>query len=104
MKRIIAFMALFLVFGCSTKPASVSVTETAKESISAISKALPKECQTESIQAQLAVLDKLVDTQLKVCETEKHNLEVEKSKKDLIIVILGLIIVGYFGLKLYKKF
>lgn len=102
--RIFVFLAMFLVFGCSSKSPSVSLTETAKESISAIEKTLPKECLTESVKSQLSVLSKVVDTQLSVCDAEKDKLKAQKRSSDMLAFAMTVILLGLIGLKLYKKF
>lgn len=103
MKYIFSVLCVLLVVGCSSKPATVSVAETAKESLSALSKNLPKECQTDGVKAQIAVVEKLVETQLKVCDTEKAVLKAEKARSDLLLSMLALFILVYVGLRLTKK-
>lgn len=104
MKRIIASVALFLVFGCSTKAPSVSVAETAKESICALESTLAPECKTEAVKTQLAVIKQMVDTQLVVCSAEKDKLRSDKEKSDMLATLLGSIIAAYLVFVLYKKF
>ena len=104
MKCFFALTGAFLVLGCNTKAPSVSVAETAKESISVLEQTLTPECKTEAVTTQLAVLKQLVNTQLLVCEAEKDNLKAAKEKSDMLATFLALIIFTYVGYKLFKKF
>lgn len=103
MKQITAFLCVLMLLGCGSKPATVSVAETAKESLSALSKTLPAECQTDGVMAQIAVVERLVETQLKVCETEKDVLKAEKARSDILLSLLAIFILVYTGLRLAKK-
>lgn len=104
MKRIFAFTALFLVLGCSAKPVSVSVAETAKESISVLEKTLTPECKTPQVTAELIVLRRMIDNTLATCESEKELIQVDSDRKSWVIAFLGLCILFLFWLLIRKKF
>lgn len=104
MKRIFAFTALFLVLGCSAKPVSVSVAETAKESISVLEKTLTPECKTPQVTAELIVLRRMIDNTLATCESEKELIQVDSDRKSWVIAFLGLCILFLLWLLVRKKF
>lgn len=104
MKRIFALTALFLVLGCSTKATSVSVAETAKESLTALDKALTPECKTPEVMAELIVTRRLIDNTLATCESEKKLIQVESDKKTWAIAFLVLCVAFLLWLLVRKKF
>lgn len=101
--RIIACTALFLVLGCSTKATSVSVAETAKESIIAVEKALAPECKTAEVMAELIVTKRLINNTLTACESEKKLIQVESDKKSWTIAFLALCVALLLWLLVRKK-
>lgn len=104
MKYVLA-ACVFLLLGCtSTTPASETLAESTKESIAALEKSLPKECKTESVQAQFSALTAKVDANLATCEAEKALLEEEKRHKDTWIGGLFMTVVILAGLLLKRLF
>lgn len=86
--RIIAFLACFLLFGCSSTTVSENIAQTAKESISIAYESLPKECKTKDNEKLYINAQKQVDHVVESCKLEIQNLEERLRYKNLLI--LGL--------------
>lgn len=100
MKRFLALTSVFLVLGCSGKPASTTIAEGAKETISTAYSTLPKECQTETVKKLTVVAQTQVDSVVTACDTEKAVLEKEKTT---LRVVIGVLLVALAAI-LWKKF
>lgn len=92
MKKIL--FALLLV-GCTTQTPTESAVNAAIESITALEKSLPKECKTESVNAQIAALTTQVENTLLYCENEKKVLELEKDRLLMILFVMAAVISLY---------
>lgn len=92
MKKIL--IALLLT-GCTTQTPTESAVNAATESIVALEKSLPKECKTESVNAQIAALTTQVENTLLYCENEKKVLELEKDRLLMILFVMAAVISLY---------
>ena len=91
MRFCVVIACLFLT-GCVGKPASETIAETAKESITAIYKTLPKECQTKEVKEAHINAQKQVDNVVQTCNLEKSNLEAQLRYKNLLVLGLSLLV------------
>lgn len=101
MKYIFVIAGVFLVVGCSSKQPSTLVAETAKETISAAYKTLPKECQLDSVKQLLDSARAQIDAVMVACGTEKEVLKEQVVNLELLIA--GLIAVVLLLLYFRKK-
>lgn len=103
MKYIFSVLCVLLVVGCSAKPASVSVAEAAKESISAAYEVMPKECKNESVKKLLTSAQAQIDAVTVACKSEKDVLKKEIANKEFLICVLGALLILFGGLWLIEK-
>lgn len=94
MKYILVVLCILLLFGCTNKSASVSVAEAAKESISAVYKTLPKECQNDKVKQLLTSAKAQIEAVTVACDSEKEVLQTKISELQLWLGVLVFAIVG----------
>lgn len=92
--RIFAFLAALFLCGCASKPASVHCAETAKETVSAMVKALPKECQTDIVIELEKNAKAQIDSVALTCQTEKQELH-QKIRTYQVLVWLVVVILVF---------
>lgn len=90
-------LGALLICGCATKPSSVTTAETAKESISAMVKALPTECRTDLVKDLAKSAQAQVDSVVITCQTEKR--ELSQTIRLYQVVSALLVVVLLFVLK-----
>ena len=97
--RIFAFLACFLVLGCSYKSSTETIADGAKESISDIYESLPKECQSKQTKVAFDGAMKQVESVKANCVSEMKILNEKIKQRNLLIVGLIVLLLGLVARK-----
>lgn len=94
-------MVALTLSGCKHTPATETIADSAKETISQAYNNLPKECQTESTRKAMEKAQKEIDAVVVSCETEKRAIEAEAHNRLLRTWLIGLVvaIIALIGLR-----
>ena len=101
--RIFAFLACFMLIGCKGITSTETIADGAKETISDIYEALPKECQSKQTKVAFDVALKQVESVKAQCVSEKKILEEKVKQRNLLIVFLGLLVI-ILGVRKVRSF
>lgn len=96
--RKFAPVCVFLLFGCSSTPATENAISEAVNSLNSIKETLPTECRTKEIEKHFADVSKKVENVTVMCKTDVKA--VKNTNNALWTVIVMLIIALVFK---YKK-
>lgn len=101
MKRVLLFFLIFSLMGCAKQaPITNDAVNAAKKTLDAIKTALPTECRTEPVLAQIEALDAQINNIPNVCRAEIEPIKAERdeyrtkflSVAGALIVLIGLLI------------
>lgn len=101
--RIFAFLACFMLIGCKSITSTETIADGAKETISDIYEALPKECQSKQTKVAFDGALKQVESVKAQCVSEKKILEEKVKQRNLLIVFLGLLVI-ILGVRKVRSF
>ena len=93
MNKIIAFIVALVLTGCSFTTSTETIADGAKETISHIYEALPKECQDKKTKVAFESAMKEVDNVKAQCVAEKQILQEKIKQRNLVIGGLFLLLV-----------
>ena len=95
--RNFALVCVFLLFGCSSTPATENAVHEAVSSLNSIKESLPPECKTVSIEKQFADANEKIESITVSCKTDVDA--VKNANNALIGVIVILILALVFTCK-----
>lgn len=96
------FLLCFILCSCGGHSATNDAVESTTNSVVALEKSLPKECATESINAQITAIKTQINTIGSVCEMEKAEIRKEKVKWQTAFWGLLVVIAAYIIKKVLK--
>lgn len=97
MKRIFVILAALSLFGCKHTTTTEIIADGAKETISGVIEALPKECRTQMTEVALKGALSQVDNVKEYCLTREELLNEKIKERNLIILVLaGLVLALVF--------
>jgi peptidoglycan hydrolase CwlO-like protein len=102
----IGFLIGVMLSGCTKQSPTDSIISNTQQQIDNLSdqvSSLPKECNTTAIKSQLTAIKSSVDSVKLSCDTEKQSLNKDIDKWSFRFWIVVSIILGFIGLKIYKK-
>lgn len=95
MKKYIVLIAALACFGCASKSATDSISESVSQQIVALKESLPPECQTKAIYSQIEAIESGKDSMLQSCKSDVAKVEAQRDKWMLaffaICLILGVL-------------
>ena len=94
--KIIAFLACFLILGCSSKTTTEHLADGAKETISGIYNSLPKECQTKMTEVAFDGAMKQVESVKAECMARQEVLNQKIRQRNLLSAVLVALVSGLF--------
>lgn len=89
MKKIFAFTAVFLLFGCKSTTTTEIIADEAKETISGVIAGLPKECKTKMTEVALNSAMAQIDSMKEYCISREALLNEKIKQRNLIILVLA---------------
>ena len=96
-KTILMTVGAILIAGCTNHtPASETIADNAKESISDMYNALTPECKTEDIKNHKEKALKEIDAVKSACNAEKKAITSEKNKYEALFYALVIAIIALF--------
>lgn len=96
MKRIFAIIGVLTLLGCKSTTTTETIADEAKQTISGVIEALPKECKTKMTEVALNGAIAQVDSVKEYCVAREELLNEKIKHRNLIILVLaglGLILV-----------
>lgn len=92
--RKFALVCVFLLFGCSSTPATETAISEAVNSLNSIKETLPTECKTEEVEKRFADVSKTIEKVTVSCKADVKAVKNTNSALwGVIIMLLGALVI-----------
>ena len=92
--RKFALVCVFLLFGCSSTPATETAINEAVNSLNSIKETLPAECKTEEVEKRFADVSKTIEKVTVSCKADVKAVKNTNSALwGVIIMLLGALVI-----------
>lgn len=92
--RKFALVCVFLLFGCSSTPATETAISEAVNSLNSIKETLPTECKTEAVEKRFADVSKTIEKITVNCKADVKAVKNTNSALwGVIIMLLGALVI-----------
>jgi hypothetical protein len=92
--RKFALVCVFLLFGCSSTPATETAISEAVNSLNSIKETLPTECKTEEVEKRFADVSKMIEKVTVSCKADVKAVKNTNSALwGVIFMLLGALVI-----------